>query len=193
MVEIGNVPGSYLAIKMLPDGIVQSMGASRSGGKMPLGVDPFPQDSATIIYWIAGGEVEGFEGSSESGGTGAEPEPCFGVQPGDDPLSFETHVWPVLEARCQACHGTGAMAGAPMEWSDATEAHAALVGQASDGVPMMSRVTGGDPLQSLLWHKVAGTQALVGDGGDRMPADGSTLCGEDALLIHQWILDGAAP
>ncbi len=56
LVDLGNVSGSYLAIKMLepvPDGAV------RSGARMPLGGDFESLDNAIILGWIAGATLPG--------------------------------------------------------------------------------------------------------------------------------------
>ncbi len=61
LVELGNVPGSYLALKLLPN--------PPSGSAMPIGITP-GVDNAIILGWIAGASLPGGgEGGSEGGTT----------------------------------------------------------------------------------------------------------------------------
>ncbi len=81
LVELGNVQGSYLAIKMLetvPDGVL------RSGAPMPLGGDLESVDNAIILGWIAGASLPGGgEGGETDGGTTTDS----GEEDTDDPAT----------------------------------------------------------------------------------------------------------
>lgn len=188
-VTLGDVDNSYVAEKIL--GL-----PSIAGGVMPP-LEQSPNDefnTAIIVAWIAGVEFEGgADGTGDTGetgdtgGTGGDPVCYADALP--DMVSFETDVWPVLEARCtgDVCHDVLA----PM-MPDATGAYANLVGvdAPGPGIPYVDDT--GAPDNSYLWHKLAGTQSIVGGGGGTMPATGE-LCLVEAQLIYRWILDGAAP
>jgi hypothetical protein len=82
LVEIGNVPGSYLAIKILPDAELMDLGLMRLGLAMPNGavIDAATQqDLALVLGWIAGADLPGggtggtsmgTDGGTSSAGTG---------------------------------------------------------------------------------------------------------------------------
>ncbi|HGG56854.1 MAG TPA: hypothetical protein ENK31_03550, partial [Nannocystis exedens] len=53
LVEIGNVHGSYLAIKMLPDDVLSANALVRTGSRMPTTNDFQNPNNATILAWIA--------------------------------------------------------------------------------------------------------------------------------------------
>lgn len=56
LVEIGNVNGSWLGIKMLPDERLPE-GVTRVGLRMPIGRRPDHPSNALILGWIAGAEL----------------------------------------------------------------------------------------------------------------------------------------
>lgn len=55
LVVIGDVMGSYMAIKMLPPYLLPE--GARVGSRMPFGRDPGHPDNAVILGWIAGAEL----------------------------------------------------------------------------------------------------------------------------------------
>lgn len=74
LVELGNVNGSYLAIKMLE---VVPEGVTRSGNIMPQGGDLESPENAIILGWIAGASLPG-------GGGGIETDDGSMTDTGDD-------------------------------------------------------------------------------------------------------------
>jgi mono/diheme cytochrome c family protein len=54
-------------------------------------------------------------------------------------------------------------------------------------------VSAGDHEASYLWHKLSGTQGMVGGNGARMPAGARPLDQEDIDRIAAWIDAGAPP
>jgi len=73
LVDIGNVNGSYLAIKIMPDETLAEIGVSRAANtlRMPSGVvidAAVQEDLAIILGWIAGADLPG----GEMGGTGTD-------------------------------------------------------------------------------------------------------------------------
>ena len=91
----------------------------------------------------------------------------------------------IFAADCLACHSAGAkLGGLDLE----TDPIATLVGQPSIAYAG-TLVVAGDPDASLLFHKVAGTQA--GDQGGVMPP-GAGLDPAGVEAIRSWIADGAS-
>lgn len=104
------------------------------------------------------------------------------------PLPSEVDVC-VVEQRvfatsCMACHSPGATAPD----LSLNGAKTQLVNVDSSTYPGKLRVVPDDPQGSLLYRKIAGTQAV--DEGSQMPI-GATL--QDSLVrtVEQWILQGA--
>jgi hypothetical protein len=104
-------------------------------------------------------------------------------------VSFATDIVPVLKQRCASCHITG---GEPGNMSLVPKnAYRNIVSVAAIGAPM-SRITPGDPAQSYLLHKIAGTHVQAGGIGEQMPFMSPPLEARQIELIRQWIAEGAA-
>lgn len=187
-VTLGNVDESYLAQKILG-------GSGITGSIMP----PSPQsprdavNTAIIVGWIAGvpldGEGEtGGDGDGDGDGDGSPAPECFIEGPLPAMPSFETDIWPMVEARCalEVCHGGSTV---PV-MSDAMTAYDNLVDMPAS-TAMLDYVEPGSADQSYLWHKLAGTQATVmGGGGATMPA-GAPPCTIELQAVYAWITTGA--
>lgn len=176
LVSIGDVPGSYLAIKVLSDQALTGYGVSRASGtsRMPLGgsSDESAEDVALILGWIAGAEL---------------PLPAGAGEPTGE--SFETDILPILDARC-GCHQIGDGAGGLA--FNAANAYDALVGQPSS-VMGVDYVVPSEPDGSYLLAKVEGTFAALGGDGDSMPPNPPPLEPDQIALIRTWIELGANP
>lgn len=108
----------------------------------------------------------------------------------DDPeaLSFEEDIAGLIEAQCIQCHNAStAEAGLDLN----TSPYLVLTEQDS-GQSSYPLVTPSDSLQSYLWHKMNGSQALAGGSGTSMPL-GQVI--DEATLdqIALWINTGALP
>lgn len=124
LVEIGNVPGSYLAIKILPDQTLMELGVTRQMLRMPNGVviDAAVQaDLAIVLAWIAGAEFScgggtGSEGATTMGDSTTGPtskacgiedlkpgSPTDLVDAGDGAMQIPTDIGEVLANNC-GCH-----------------------------------------------------------------------------------------
>lgn len=59
LVKIGDVPGSFIAVKIMEEETLALYGVERTGRRMPIGNvnDQTRQDIAIIIAWIAGAEI----------------------------------------------------------------------------------------------------------------------------------------
>jgi hypothetical protein len=110
--------------------------------------------------------------------------------PEGEPISYATHLEPLVIAHCLGCHETDdAKAKLVLERGIGYQR---LVGPHSVQVPEMALVKPGDPDGSYLWMKL---QHLT-EEGDGMPR---TLTGSKKLrtaeleLYRRWIEDGAKP
>jgi len=94
----------------------------------------------------------------------------------------------VFTPMCSGCHlGSGANLPAVMNLSTADATYNNLVGVFSIGEPELLRVDPGDADDSLLMHKVQGTQIV----GSRMPFRSAKLDAEIIDALANWINAGA--
>ena len=112
LVTIGDVQGSYLAQKLLPDPTTPIVGSP-----MPVGFDvddPMQvQDVAVILGWIGGAALPGCEvDGSTTGDTGGE-ETTTGETTDTPAGDLPCDVDMLLATRCRSCHADPPI-GAPM-------------------------------------------------------------------------------
>jgi hypothetical protein len=107
--------------------------------------------------------------------------------------TWSGEVWPLLNSRCSSCHGgigTPQYAGFA-NIDDQAAGYANIVNQPSTEAPGVDRIEPGDHLMSYLWHKLNGTQASVGGGGDQMPQFGPFFTQGELDGVASWIDAGA--
>lgn len=106
------------------------------------------------------------------------------VHPGEpiDTAYFATEVVPIFQQHCWVCHPD--MAGLDLT---ANVAHSNLVGVVSTNHAPGVRIVPGDPMVSVLWHKVSGSS----DYGLNMPPNGTFLSNDELQTIRDWIEQGA--
>lgn len=93
-------------------------------------------------------------------------------------LSFTTHVAPVLEAKCLACHsGSTAIAGYSLENRT----------RAFQPGPAGPRILPGDPDRSKLVANISAAHASL----DVMPPVGDRLLRAEKEILRRWIKQGA--
>jgi len=110
-----------------------------------------------------------------------DPEPGGGDAGGSQTAqtAFERDLAPKL-AVCTGCHQPDTPAGI----IDLTDIWS-HVDEPSEQIDM-PLIESGNHLHSYLWHKVAGTQGVVGGLGQRMPVD-ILWPDEDVELLARWI------
>lgn len=140
----------------------------------------------TGAVWVAGGDLFTMgDGSLLRYGEGPVPtEVLRRARLRDD-------VQPVIYASCAftACHVKPFLSeDLDLETAEAT--YAGLAGVPSRQSPLL-RVAPGRPSASYLWHKLRGTHASVGGGGDRMPQGDPPLSTAQMDVVRAWIVEGA--
>lgn len=178
LVTVGDVPGSYMAIKLLPEEALAAYGVSRAAGtsRMPLSglTDEALEDVSLVLGWIAGAELPAPSGDG-------------GLPTGE---SFQEDIFPIFQVRC-GCHQISGGEGG-LEYNAST-AYGAIVDQPAS-IAGLTYVVPSDPDASYLLAKVEGTHLSMGGDGDSMPPDPlAPLDGEDIELIRTWISLGANP
>jgi uncharacterized membrane protein len=94
---------------------------------------------------------------------------------------FARHVYPVLDTKCVACHGTNKEQGGLR-----LDSYEALMAGGKDGIVIAPH----NPDRSLLLQKVT----LPPTDSHFMPAEGRTpLTPEEIARIRAWVLQGASP
>jgi hypothetical protein len=96
-------------------------------------------------------------------------------------INYENDIQPIFNANCTGCHPGNA-------GLNLTElvSYDNLVNVISLGYAPALRVKPGEPSESVLWNKVAGTNVY----GQQMPQGGS-LTLDEISLIENWISEGA--
>lgn len=187
-VTIGDIPASYIAVKMLPDATLEALGLKReSGGRMPLDQDFLNPNNQIILAWIAGAEFAETTGGGGTTGDTATGEPGT---TGDPSAPTFTNVQAIFTASC-GCHLAAPGIGNGMLSLLEADAHANIVDKKSVGLPTMNQITPMDPSNSYLYLKLTGEFVTAGGKGDKMPL-GPALTPEQLMLIQEWI-DAGAP
>jgi hypothetical protein len=95
----------------------------------------------------------------------------------------------VLTPICSGCHnGAGQTLPGIVDFTSADRSYQSLVGVFSINEPSRLRVETGNPHDSLLVHKLEGTQQV----GSRMPFRGNQLDQQTIDAVRAWIAAGAA-
>ena len=94
-----------------------------------------------------------------------------------EPVDFRQEVWPILQARCIACHGPD-----KQKSSLRVDTRSGLVKGGDSGPALVP----GEPTKSYLLELVS---AKAGDL--RMPPEGEALSATQIDTLRRWIADGA--
>lgn len=169
-----------------------------SGTQMPQYAPALSSELLTLVdAWIS-------EGASESCSQPDGPTPTPPLEPTPSPVptpvptpgptpagtTFCDVQTAIFNASCTNCHA-GTYPSGNLTLAQG-KSYAALVNVASSEVSTLKRVLPGNPSNSYLFHKVAGTHAQVGGYGSQMPQGGAPLSPELQTLLEQWILEGAS-
>jgi hypothetical protein len=122
-----------------------------------------------------------FDGTEATGGT----DPLDGA---DFPPTYDDDMYPGLFlVECTPCHVNGGINGGLN-----LDKYKNIVNRPSDDVPTMDRIEPFDMQNSYMWHKLSGTQLLVGGSGLQMPRNGPPFLTVDQMaLVETWINTGA--
>ena len=125
--------------------------------------------------------------SAITGGCAKDEGPLFipTPQPPGEPIDtayFSLEVVPIFIEHCWVCHPD--MGGLDLS---PTAAHASLVGVTSTNHAPAVRVVPGDPMASVLWHKVSQSTEY----GLPMPPNETYLSSSELQTIRDWIEQGA--
>ena len=102
------------------------------------------------------------------------------------PVSFEADVQPIFDENCVTCHqSSGAPQGLVLE--DGQSWGSLLHGRSAES--KLALVVPGNPDESYLFHKLAGTQARTGSGAQMPPGD--PLAPDKVAIVQRWIAAGA--
>ncbi|WAS93399.1 hypothetical protein [Nannocystis punicea] len=188
LVTLGDTTNSYLAIVMLPDALLASLGLTRTVPRMPADNDFLNPNNQVILSWIAGAEFEG-GGPATTGGpdtdtdtggtdtTGAPAEPTF------------ANVQAIIDASC-SCHFTAPSAANGMLEMPMGDSYGAIVDVKSVSTDL-DLVEPGDPSASYLYLKLAGGFEEAGGAGTLMPPVMGLMDADKVALIEAWIAAGA--
>lgn len=162
LVEIGDLYGSYLALKILDDPEI-------SGEPMPLGGIDSHYEVGLILSWIAGIEI---------------PDKVAPPPPPTE-VTFAEDVLPLLNDNCSggSCHDPDG-GGASVWVLDGESTYDALV-DADHGPRKLIDGENQDLGNSQVWLSVTDT------GGIPMPLSRPPLDGYELQIIRDWILAGA--
>ena len=108
-------------------------------------------------------------------------------------VSLSGDIQPIFNNNCafSGCHAGALPAQNLSLEAGNTFAANGLVDVTSLEAPALKRVAPGNSAASYLVHKLEGTQASVGGGGNRMPLGAQPLAGVEIQLIKDWIDQGA--
>jgi hypothetical protein len=148
-----------------------------------------------------GGGASGAAGSAGAAGTGGGQAGSGSVVVPTGPLSYATHIAPIIANKCSPCHTTQAAAGLNYTY-DNLVTNSAVTNAATKGCTLLlappRRVIPGDPDHSLLYIKLAEDEHQLASGhncGGPMPnpTSGKILLTVELDTIHNWIKGGALP
>jgi hypothetical protein len=188
-VTIGDIPGSLIAVKMLPDATLEALGLKReSGARMPLDQDFLNPNNQIILAWIAGAEFADTGGGSTGGDTATTGATATTGEPAAPTF---TNVQAIFTASC-SCHTVidPPLGSLSLKMADA---YANIVNVKAVGLPTMNLITPNDPDNSYLYFKLThtGPEILAAGGMGGMMPDGAPLSADQLLLIEEWINAGA--
>ena len=144
-------------------------------------------------------------GSTAAGSTSAATmgDSGSGSTTGTPSYSHAADIQPIWDANCvTGCHdsacatpGTCSPATQNLDLTLDGDGYDDLVDRMSVQFPAMVRVEPGDPENSYLWHKIAGTHEMVcmAGCGTQMPKNAMPLDEATQQKIYDWIAGGANP
>jgi len=113
------------------------------------------------------------------------PREKAALVPADTPISFNTHIQPILSDNCYHCHGPDSKARAPEKEPLRIDREEFAFQKRKDGQPVIIK---GDPEKSLLVRLMKSTDA---DEVMPPPKTHKKLTAEQIATIERWIAEGA--
>ena len=110
--------------------------------------------------------------------------------PVSEPVSYATHLEPLVIAHCLSCHDSEEAKGKLV--LDPGVGYSRLVGRRSVQEPAMALVEPGDPKRSYLWLKLQHA-TREGKGMPRTLTGSKMLRPNELDLYRRWIAGGALP
>ena len=146
---------------------------------------------------MAGSTAAGWTAAATMGDGGS------GSSTGTPSYSHAADIQPIWDANCvTGCHdsacatpGTCDPLNQNLDLTLDGDGYDDLVDRMSVQFPAMVRVKPGDPENSYLWHKIAGTPEMVcmAGCGTQMPKGTMPLDDATQQMIYDWIAGGANP
>ncbi|MDC0722210.1 hypothetical protein [Nannocystis bainbridge] len=188
LVTLGDTVNSYLAIVMLPDVLLSSLGLTRTVPRMPADNDFLNPNNQVILSWIAGAEFEG-GGPATTGGVDTDTDTGGTDTTGEPAEPTFANVQAIIDASC-SCHFSAASAANGNLSLPMGDSYAALVDVKSPSVAL-DLVEPSDPAASYLYLKLAGGFEDEGGAGTLMPPPMGLMDDAKLALIEAWIAGGA--
>lgn len=189
LVTLGDTANSYLAIVMLPDALLSSLGLTRTVPRMPADNDFLNPNNQVILSWIGGAEFEGGGPSSTGGDTDTDTDTGGTDTTGEPAEPTFANVQAIIDASC-SCHFSAPSAANGMLEMPMGDSYGALVGVKSPTTDL-NLVEPSDPAQSYLYLKLAGGFEEAGGAGTLMPPVMGLMDEAKVALVEAWIAAGA--
>lgn len=194
LVTLGDTANSYIAVKMLPQAVIDGLGQARTGGQMPPGFDYATgsaetlADTQVILAWIGGATFPGGGGGETAGETG---DPTTGDPTGGGEPTFTRVKAEIFMPAC-SCHlSAPAEFNGNLSLTDA-DAYKSIFEVKSLQATTTNLITPTKPEESYLYLKVTGDFLdVMGGGPDAMPLGAPMLAADKIKLLEDWIVAGA--
>ena len=198
-ITLGDSANSYIALKMLPQDVVDGLGAMRMGSRMPLDLDYASGNeerldhTRTILAWIGGADYPGGGGGTEdTGDLTTTDATTTGASTTGEPLEPTfTNVKSVIFPSC-GCHNSDPNDALNGNFTMKTGMeYASIVNVKSGQLATMDFIKPSDPDTSYLFLKMTNKHLDAGGSGETMPQFSPVLPADKLMLIEEWIAAGA--
>jgi hypothetical protein len=209
-VDFGNIPGSFMAHKLLPDSELMNLDITRVGARMPnIAITPeIQEDVALILGWIAGAELpgggEGGTGDTETGETGGttgEVEALCGIEDlhpgstnpivaGDGAMQIPTEIGDVLATNC-GCHYIDMVNRPVADYLQGTAGQPMLISTWAEWHDMYMTNVLKSPIEESLARLDAASTLPMPPPSACDVGTGLNIAADDKALLVDWLMQGA--